>query len=538
MPTENRQFQLSNDPDEIRRQLSQLNRAERHAILQEAKAALSRTDFVRYNEFVHDWVFEPHHKEWTNILMTHRRACIVAPPESGKSRILRSLVEWRIGQDQDMAWLYIQNTGRQASLQVSAIGNVIIDPKYRLVYPHIKSTERWSGEKLFIDRVGTPKEFRPDATVAAYSYDGAYQGAHVDGIVIDDPTDQKDVISPVVMQSQRELIKGVLYDRVRQQDDPEGEGYLYVILTRWGDDDLLQMIDEDLRIPIFTFPAIRDEPYPWGDNLLTARYTREYLQELEEKKGPDLFKLSFLCSSSGAIRGKRVFGERLHKNVHFKKFAPNELDNKAWKKKAMGVDWGTTIAHKTAIVSVCKDADGVCVVRGAWQSPKGSSAELLDKAAEHRSRFGIRNAWIDRSQGSLRDQFEYQLGMGAFKGESSVELRIGALLTLIDTGRFRVDPEAGEAISELWNQLMSYARDENGRIIEKSDDLVDALLYALAALQEPVRSGLGPKFEIVPTEDDQPMADAYHDNFDPANFSEDALNGVVVKPPRIQDYTI
>ena len=91
-------------------------------------------------------------------------------------------------------------------------------------------------------------------------------------------------------------------------------------------------------------------------------------------------------------------------------------------------------------------------VRGAWQSPSGSSAELLDKALDFRNKFGIRNAWIDRSQGSLKDQFKYQLGMGAFKGEASVELRIMTLRTLIDTGRIIFDA-AGPGITELSNQL-------------------------------------------------------------------------------------
>jgi hypothetical protein len=335
------------------------------------------------------------------------------------------------------------------------------------------------------------------------------------------------------MQSQRDLLKGMLFDRLL------ANGYLFVIFTRWGDNDLLSTVEEDLKVPIHTYPAYRDEPYAWGSKYLWEfQYDEERLKEQERAKGPDLFKLTFLCSSSGAIRGKRVFGHLLNKQVHFKKLKCEEMK---FVKNAMGCDWGTTVAHQSALVTACMRGDGVVIIRGAWMSPKGSSAELLDVAADHKVRLHVRNAWIDRSQGSLRDQFEYQNGMGGFKGESSVELRIGALLTAIDAGRFIIDANGiGNAITELWNQLTSYARDENQRIIERNDDLVDALLYALCALIEPRKSGLGPRVEIAPKDETANVGmgydeedHAFHDVFDPEKWSDDGRG----KNHKVKDYS-
>lgn len=517
-----RQLHLSEDEEAVREQLLSLTPQERHAVIEQAKAQLSRTDFIAYNAYVHDWELSPHQREWARMMMTQKRGCIVAPPESGKSRLMRSWIEWSIGNDPNIAVLLIQNTARQANLQVAAIANVLTSDKYQKVFPNIKPTERWSGEKIFIQR----DTMRPDATLAGYGIDGPYQGAHVDMLVIDDPTDQKDVYSEVVMQSQRDLVKGVLFDRLMEN------GQYWVIFTRWGDNDLLQTIEEDIKIPIHTYPAYRDEPYAWGSKYLWEyQYSEDRLREQERAKGPDLFKLTFLCSSSGAIRGKRIYAT-LNKSVHFKKL---DCSSMRFVKAAMGVDWGTTVAHQSAIVVACKREDGVVIVRAAWQSPKGSSAELLDVAANYKVELNVRNAWIDRSQGSLRDQFEYQAGMGGFKGEASVDLRIGSLLTLIDTGKFIIDMNGiGNSITELWNQLTSYARDENGRVIERNDDLIDALLYALAALTEPRRSGLGPRVQVVPkADDDLTMEDAYHDGFNPEKWTSDGHS----KHHRVKDYS-
>jgi len=508
-----RELKLDGSTEEIKKELENLSKAERHAVLEEAKAQLSRTNFIFYNKYVNGWAFEPRHTLWAEIIKNNRKACLVAPPGTGKTRTLVSIVEWYVGQTPDMAWLYVSNTAEQAKKQVGTIGSVLISDRYKKVFPTIKQTDRWSTNNIYIDRSGMLREFRPEATVSAFGiFPGTYQGLHVDGIVIDDPTDQQDVFSPGVMQTQKDLLKGVLYDRLAEN------GFLYIILTRWGDDDLIQTITEDLRIPIFTFPIVRDDEYPWRSKYLIEGITSEYLNELEYNKGPDLFKLSYLCSSSGAIRGKRVFGDKLNKITHLHKFKKNELLTSKWIRCVAGGDWGTTSAHKAAIVVVTKRDDGLVVVRGAWSSPSGSSAEFIDKLVEFKSIFGLKDAWIDRSQSSLRDQIQWQVGINAWKGEASVEYRISTLLTLLDISMFKIDAD-GPGVGELWNQLTSYARDENGRIIEKADDYVDALLYALAAIYEPKKYGLGPRVEIVPSDDDQPMVDAYHDSFDPSKWN-------------------
>ena len=500
---------LNENPELLRKQLSKLTRAELFEMREQAKAILSRTDFVMYCEFVHGWKLAEHQKEWAEILTGSKRAAIIAPPESGKSRLTRAWVEWMIGRDQNIAIAIVQNTSTQAGKQVSAIGEIIKNNvNYGKVFPDIKPTDRWSATALYVKRdLSESRAFRPDGTVSGYGIDGNYQGAHVDILIIDDPTDQKDVLSPIVMQTQRELIKGVLSDRLR------ADGHLFVILTRWDDNDLVPTIEE-LEVPINTYPAWRDEPYAWGSNLLFPGFdqygTKELLDKLEKRKGPDLFRLTYLCQSAGAVRGKRIF-EKLNAAVHL----VERKKNLRFVKFALGVDYGSTVQHQSAMVLAGLTSTGLIYILEVWMSPTGSSDEMFKKAKEWKAKWKFRNAWIDPQQGGLLDSFKFQAGIAAFKGNRWVELRIGSLLTMLDTNSWFVDKDAAN-VGLLWNQLTSYARDESGDIIEKADDTVDACLYAMAALEDTTGQGVGPDVEIREpgSGDGDDMQDIYHDNFD------------------------
>lgn len=523
-----KEIRFSEDPDEVRHLLNGLSRQERHAVINQAKAQLSRTDFVMYCDFVHQWKLAPHHKEWAHILTTKKRAIIVAPPEAGKSRLTRTWMEWMVGRNQDIAEALIQNTAGQAGDQLNSMGESLKRDRYRMVFPDIKPTDRWSSEKLIVVR----ETLRIEPTVSGYGINGNYQGKHFDMMVIDDPTDPEDVLSEPAMQKQRDKLKGMLIDRLR------GDGHLFGILTRWGDNDLVPTFQE-MGIPILPYPVRRDEPYSWGSKLLfpdncwveskpcihgaIQQYaTDDDIDALAERKGPDLFSLTFLCQSSGVVRGTRVFGDLLLKGRNYRPLTYSTdktavrigAGEQRYLRQGVGADWGTTVQHQSAMVRGGKIADGTVVITAAWMSPSGSSDEMMTKANEWKNDTGVRNAWIDRSQGSLFDLFK-NWGYGAFKGERSVDYRIGQLLTLIATGKFIID-KSSSGCELLWNQLIQYAYDESGNIIEKADDLVDACLYLISALTEGSRQGIGPVVEIRdPEEVDSDMADAYHDNWKP-----------------------
>jgi hypothetical protein len=521
MTTNSREVHLDElSEEELVRLLKEIPPLSRHALLEEARAKLCRISFPAFNRYFQGWQWEPYHYQWWDIIRSHKKACIIAPPEVGKTRFFTSFVAWMVGRIPDSAWLVVQNTSGQAQRIVAQIGHMLSDPRFQKIFPEIKPTERWSGLQLYVDRSGYPRQFRHDPTVAAYGIvPGTYQGAHVDGIILDDPTNQEDVLSPVVMQSQKNLLKGTLWDRL---NEGEQAGYFYVVMTRWGDDDLLSTIEQDLKIPVFTFPARRpkSDPYPWG-HLLSSRYTDEFLNQQKEIKG-DLFQLSYMCTTVGTTAGERVFPELRMRRLWYRSLQDPDLEglNEATvKRRAVGVDWGTSSRHESAVVYVELLSNEQVVVREAWSSSKGDAEELKAVLFSLRQRYGVRNLYLDRSQWSLKSQLE-SIGYDVWKGESSVELRIGALKTLISGRRVLFD-RTGDGMEKLYAALEGYSRNENGRVIERNDDLVDACLYALFALVGDKRVvGLGPRVEIVsPDANDQPMVDAYHDNFDPEVYS-------------------
>lgn len=478
------------------------------------------TGFVFYCRYVHGWVLPPHLIEWAKMLIAGERVVIVAPPDSGKTRLLRAWCEWAIGLKRDRAIMVIGNTIKQAKKVVWSVGQVLShSPRYHEVFPDVKPTDQWAMDAITIDRSGLPMEFRMEATLSGFGIDGAYQGVHVDDIIIDDPTDQKDVNSQPTMLMQREQLTGVLYDRLKG-----GESNLFGILTRWADDDLAPTL-EQIGMTIMSFPAYRDKetPYDWDTGPFDMKHPVSLLcadwlnwEQLEVKrlaKGDDLYKLTFLNKTEGAVRGERVF-PLLNKDVHYTSMEKKGRLSTKIVSTRNGVDWGTTVQHQSAMAVVTKNIRQEVWVRAAWMSPKGSTIEMGEKLYAWKAPFNITMVHYDRSQGSLKDMFE-QCGVAAFKGENSVDLRIGALRTLLEHGLFFIDSD-GEGTKALWSQLVSYRYDENGKVLEIADDLVDALLYAVYAILEASKTGVGRPHEIVdPGKNRYNQFDPDHDNFDP-----------------------
>lgn len=310
----------------------------------------------------------------------------------------------------------------------------------------------------------------------------------------------------------------MLYDRLK-----EG-GNLFGILTRWADDDLVPTL-EQIGVAPLTFPAYKDgeTPYEWDTgpwtkehpvSLLSARWADwARLERLRKKKGNDFFRLTFMCQTEGAVRGERVF-PALDSAKHYVSMRDKGREFVKVIATRTGADWGTTIQHQSAMVTVTKNKRQEVWARVAWMSPKGSTVEMGEKLFSWKPKFNITQVHYDRSQGSLKDMFE-QCGCAAFKGEASVDLRIGALRTLLEHDLFFVDSD-GENTQQLWSQLVSYRYDETGRVLEVMDDLVDALLYAVYAILESSKTGVGRPHEIVPSRNTKfNQFDPDHDDFDP-----------------------
>jgi hypothetical protein len=164
---------------------------------------------------------------------------------------------------------------------------------------------------------------------------------------------------------------------------------------------------------------------------------------------------------------------------------------------ATGWDWGTSKQHQAAGVLLAEDNHGLIWTLDAWESPYGSSDELSDVAGAWQHEWGLKPsngsaaprgfriaARYDASQGSLADPLA-EWFPDVDKGLRDVEGRIRIGRGLVSTKRLRFawwNPE----VRKLWRYLTLYHRDEDGRIVEVLDDMVDAWHYAIAALERGV----------------------------------------------------
>lgn len=263
------------------------------AVLQEAaKVELARRNFAAYCDYVHGRPLYRHQEEWgRELLIPGAQTCIVAPPETYKSSTLRMFLEWYIGRNPECAILYIMNTSSQAQRQVMSIQSTIEkNPKYHVVFPGVipDKARGWTKEQMFIQR---ENRARADATIYGTGIDGPYQGVHVDLLVVDDPTDQQDVRSETTMEQQRERVHGVLIDRLQVG------GSIFVILTRWGEADLVRDF-KDMGFNIVSQPL--EGRYPWGRLLSPELFPDDRLRTIREQKGSAMYALTYLCDPSAA----------------------------------------------------------------------------------------------------------------------------------------------------------------------------------------------------------------------------------------------
>ena len=272
---------------------------------QAADVLLARRDFGSYCRYVHARPLYRHQQTWARELQApdSSHILIIAPPETLKSSTVRMFIEWRIGLDPDICILLVMNTSTQAQKQVMSIAETISNnPRYHQVFPGVQpnSARGWSHEVLFVKR---RNEARPDPTLYGTGIDGPYQGSHVEMLIVDDPTDQQDVVSSATMEAQRQRVRGVLLDRL-----VEG-GKFFVILTRWGEPDLVRDFRE-MGFSVLENPI--EGRYPWGRLLCPEIFPDDRLRAIRVTKGGALYQLTYMCDpgAAGGTKIKRAWWRR------------------------------------------------------------------------------------------------------------------------------------------------------------------------------------------------------------------------------------
>jgi hypothetical protein len=193
------------------------------------------------------------------------------------------------------------------------------------------------------------------------------------------------------------------------------------------------------------------------------------------------YEIAVLVEGRAEAVPNAIFAELAERRPQIVTALPSEM---TFTRAGIGVDWGTTKQHQSAVVCASRAKSGVVWIRGSWMSPVGSSNELAKVAGRFRSEYGASFARYDASQGSLKDDLLAYFPSDVDKGTRDVDGRIRALRGLLARDELRIDM-AGPGNAELVQQLLRYHRKDDGTVNETYDDLVDACLYVVAELERP-----------------------------------------------------
>ena len=238
-----------------------------------------------------------HHKEWTAFLEdveNNRWLCVIAPPGYAKSTWFSLIYPtWRIGSTGGNIRIgLVSKTSTAATEFANSIRETIESERFKEAYPAVKPDRDrgWSKERLYT--TGTPEGANPTLFAAGIG-SSTIQGKRFDEIIVDDPINWEDVRSDAVMNGIRHWFKGLLLQRFPPgRVRPEGDGRMVIVLTRWGENDLVPMLEE-LEFKVLTMPALGywdrmehdDGEVEWGEEPLWPE--AESLEFLLAEKAED-----------------------------------------------------------------------------------------------------------------------------------------------------------------------------------------------------------------------------------------------------------
>ena len=126
------------------------------------------------------------HKEWCDALQKFKSVVIAAPRSHGKSSLISiGYTTWRVGLNPNIRIKIVVNKIELGKEILNAITNVLLfNPKYRLVFPHIRpaKTRYWTKERIYVER----NKVLRDPTIEVTSVLATGAGGRSDLLICDD----------------------------------------------------------------------------------------------------------------------------------------------------------------------------------------------------------------------------------------------------------------------------------------------------------------------------------------------------------------
>ena len=265
------------------------------------RVAKARDDFPTFVDLI--WKFTPlkHQKKWFKELKRVVSGelielLIVAPRGAGKSALFVLFVAWMIGRNPDKHYGLVCYGDKQAWRRCTAIRNTIrYDRVYKLIFPEVKPDLRnWSRESFTIERTDNT-DLHP--TLTAVGSDSGIISSRLDGLVYDDPHDERNSKSATKRRQVVDTYDNSIFPCL------EGKAWTACIATRFADDDLPGVFINRGFVTLHQ-RAITESYYP---KRKVKRQEHSYAPELktlsalrkERERNPETFALQMQGDTTG-----------------------------------------------------------------------------------------------------------------------------------------------------------------------------------------------------------------------------------------------
>jgi len=223
------------------------------------------------------FLISKHHDEWDDLIRLHRRLCVLAPRDHGKTYFYDFAYPiWQAWRHPNKSGFIFSATKEQA---IRILADIKLEfetnPRLQYLVPPPGSRKRWSSTLI---------ELNNGHKIYARGYGTRVRGAHPVYIVVDDSLNDETVYSDLVRGKQIEYFHTAIANMVT----PDGQ--IIVVGTPFHVADLYGDLSENPEYHFARFPALNPEGRP----LWPERYSEEQLRRKKREIGEIRFAREFM----------------------------------------------------------------------------------------------------------------------------------------------------------------------------------------------------------------------------------------------------
>lgn len=225
-----------------------------------------------------------HHLEWDELIAKHKRICILAARDHGKTYFMDFAYPiWKIITQPRGSGFIFSSTQEQAERILTDIRTEIeTNPKLQYLIPKFK--DKWGSRHIRCSN---------GHRIYARGFGTRVRGAHPNWIVVDDSLNDETAYSELVRNKQKDYF----YTAITNMIVPSGQ--IIVIGTPFHAADLYADLKENPEYHFSSYPAETSPGKPGNTALWEDRYDLDYLAKRKAEIGSIRYTREFLCCKPG-----------------------------------------------------------------------------------------------------------------------------------------------------------------------------------------------------------------------------------------------